>query len=119
MTIKEMRSKTGLTQVQFAKMLGTSKRNIENWEEGKSNCPSYVLNLIEYYLSTRSFVFKRCWNCAFYEPIEFGIGHNVGEGICHIDDYCVPADDYCDDFFHVYEKDDADLIPFDENELPF
>lgn len=56
MTIKEIRSKTGLTQAQFAEVLGTSKRNVENWEEGKSNCPSYVLNLIEYYFATRSFV---------------------------------------------------------------
>lgn len=56
MTIKEMRSKTGLTQAQFAEVLGTSKRNIENWEEGKSKCPDYVRNLIGYYFATCPFV---------------------------------------------------------------
>lgn len=63
---------------------------------------------------------KCCWTCAFYEPTEFGAYKgDVGEGICHVDDLSVPADDYCDDYFHVYAKDDAELIHFDDNELPF
>lgn len=51
MTIKEMRAKTGLTQAQFAQLLGIPKRSIENWETAKSKCPDYVTKLINYYLT--------------------------------------------------------------------
>lgn len=51
MTIKEMRAKTGLTQAQFAQLLGIPKRSIENWERGASQCPEYVNKLINYFLT--------------------------------------------------------------------
>lgn len=50
MTIKEMRAKTGLTQAQFAQLLGIPKRSIENWERDISRCPEYVNKLIDYFL---------------------------------------------------------------------
>lgn len=50
MTIKEMRAKTGLTQAQFAQLLGIPKRSVENWERGVSRCPDYVTKLIDYFL---------------------------------------------------------------------
>ena len=51
MTIKEMRAKTGLTQAQFAQLLGIPKRSVENWERGISKCPEYVNKLIDYILT--------------------------------------------------------------------
>lgn len=51
MTIKEMRAKTGLTQAQFAQLLGIPKRSVENWERGVSRCPDYVTKLIDYFLT--------------------------------------------------------------------
>lgn len=58
MTIKEMRTLTGLSQVKFAEFIGTSRRNIENWESDKSpgNCPDYVLQLIEYKLKNEKMI---------------------------------------------------------------
>jgi DNA-binding transcriptional regulator YiaG len=50
MTIKEMRTRTGLTQAQFAQLLGIPKRSVENWERGVSRCPDYVTKLIHYFL---------------------------------------------------------------------
>lgn len=50
MTIKEMRTRTRLTQAQFAQLLGIPKRSIENWERGVSRCPDYVTRLIDYFL---------------------------------------------------------------------
>lgn len=49
-TIKELRKAAGMTQKEFAEYFGMSKRNVENWEGGLSNCPPYLLALIEYKL---------------------------------------------------------------------
>jgi DNA-binding transcriptional regulator YiaG len=50
MNIKELRTKAGLTQAQFAELLGCSKRAVESWEGGKREPPAYLVKLIEYYL---------------------------------------------------------------------
>ena len=50
MTIKELRSKTGLSQKAFAEYLNIPQRSIENWESGARIAPSYVIELIEYRL---------------------------------------------------------------------
>ena len=56
MTIKEMRTRTGLSQAQFAQLLGIPKRSVENWEGGKSQCPEYTKELIEYYLDHEGYI---------------------------------------------------------------
>jgi DNA-binding transcriptional regulator YiaG len=50
MTIKEMRTKSKLTQTEFGNILNIPMKSIQNWEIGRSKCPDYVLKLIEYYL---------------------------------------------------------------------
>lgn len=55
MTIKEMREKTGLSQNQFAVMVGIPVANIQFWEEGKRKPPEYVLNLLEFFLTKKHF----------------------------------------------------------------
>ena len=50
MTIAEIKATTGMTQKQLADHLGIPKRTIQNWCEGKSACPAYVVDLIEYRL---------------------------------------------------------------------
>ena len=54
MTIKEMRTATGLTQKAFAELLGMPKRTVENWEGDVNKCPEYLLRLIEYYLKNEN-----------------------------------------------------------------
>jgi putative transcriptional regulator len=51
MNIKDMRTRAGMTQAQFAELLGVPKRTLENWEYGKSRCPEWAIKLINYYLS--------------------------------------------------------------------
>lgn len=50
MTIKELRKASGMTQQAFADYFGTPKRNVENWEYGKSVCAEYIINLMYYKL---------------------------------------------------------------------
>jgi len=33
--VKDIREKTGLSQVRFASLIGVSKRTLENWEQGR------------------------------------------------------------------------------------
>ena len=56
MTIKEMRTASGMTQQQFSEKLQIPKRSIENWEGGKRECPEYLRHLIEYYLKKEKLI---------------------------------------------------------------
>lgn len=46
MTIKEARTKAGLTQKEMSELFGIPKRTIENWEEGKSRPPEWAVPLL-------------------------------------------------------------------------
>lgn len=54
MTVKELRTATGMTQAAFAEYFGIPKRTIENWEaastSAKRPCPPYLLELMLYKL---------------------------------------------------------------------
>lgn len=50
MTVKDLRRMTDLTQSDFASYIGVSKRTVESWEQGRRNCPEYVIQLIWYNL---------------------------------------------------------------------
>ncbi len=50
MTIRELRTLSGMTQQAFADYFGIPKRSIENWEGGQRSCPDYLLTLMEYKL---------------------------------------------------------------------
>lgn len=52
MTIKELRSITGLTQTEFGLLMGgISMRTIQNWELGYRNPTPYLNHLIEFKVS--------------------------------------------------------------------
>lgn len=42
MSVREIRSLTGLTQAAFCARFCIPKRTLENWEGGKRSCPDYV-----------------------------------------------------------------------------
>jgi DNA-binding transcriptional regulator YiaG len=50
MNIKELRTLTGMSQSQFADYFHIPKATLQNWEQGRRECPEYVLKLIEYKL---------------------------------------------------------------------
>lgn len=56
MTIKELRKATGMTQKAFAEYFGIPHRTIQNWEGGQNDCPTYLLELIEYKLKNEKLI---------------------------------------------------------------
>ena len=53
MTIKELRTSTGLSQAKFAKLLEIPTRTIEDWESKRHKPPDYVVKLIDFYLKNQ------------------------------------------------------------------
>lgn len=47
MTIKEIRSLTGLSQQKFGDKYNIPLRTIQHWEAGTRSCPVYVRELLE------------------------------------------------------------------------
>ena len=56
MTIKELRTATGMTQKVFSEYFGISKRAIESWEGGQRECPPYLLELMKYKLEKEGLI---------------------------------------------------------------
>lgn len=47
MTTKEMREYLNVSRVEFSRRYNIPVRTLENWESGKSQCPEYVMSLLE------------------------------------------------------------------------
>lgn len=56
MTIRDLRTLSGMTQQAFADYFGIPKRTVENWEGGKNRCPEYLLRLMEYKLKKEKII---------------------------------------------------------------
>lgn len=56
MTIKELRKKAKMTQVQFADYFCIPIDTLRNWEQGKKRCTEYLLKLIEYKLKKEKLI---------------------------------------------------------------
>lgn len=50
MTIKELRTASGMTQQAFSEYFGIPKRTIEDWEGERRTPPEYLVKLVEYKL---------------------------------------------------------------------
>lgn len=49
--VKCIRLRTDLSQAAFAARYHIPTRSVENWESGASNCPSYLIDLLEFRVS--------------------------------------------------------------------
>ena len=58
MTIKDLRTMSGMTQQEFANYFEIPKRTIENWEGGQRKCPEYLKKLIKYKLIKEGYTLK-------------------------------------------------------------
>ena len=47
-SIKEIRLSTGLSQGKFSEVLNIPRRTLQDWEQGKRQCPEYVAELIAF-----------------------------------------------------------------------
>lgn len=56
MTIKELRTQTGMSQQKFSDYLNIPKRTIEDWERDLHIPPVYVVELIEYKLRNENLI---------------------------------------------------------------
>ena len=50
MTVKELRTATGMSQSEFARYFNISIKTIQHWEQGVRKCAPHLLELIEYKL---------------------------------------------------------------------
>lgn len=50
MTIKELCTRSGMNQSQFARYFGIPLRTVQHWHEGTRACPPYLLELMRYKL---------------------------------------------------------------------
>ena len=57
-TIKEIRQSTGLSQAKFCEALNIPKRTLQDWEQGKRQCPGYVAELIAYRVANDPTILK-------------------------------------------------------------
>lgn len=46
-SIKELRERTGLSQGNFAKLFGIPVKSIQNWEQGRTTAPDYLLDMMD------------------------------------------------------------------------
>ena len=56
MSIRELRSYTGLSQNNFAAMFGIPAATIKDWEHGRRKPPQYVINMIQEILEYRGII---------------------------------------------------------------
>ena len=56
MSIKELRTLSGMTQKAFAEYFNIPKRTIENWEGSINKCPEYLLDLMFYKLKNEGLI---------------------------------------------------------------
>lgn len=56
MDIKQLRKAAGMTQAQFAEYFETSKRSVQNWEEGRRKPPLPLVKLMEYKLRKENLI---------------------------------------------------------------
>lgn len=61
MTIKELRTMTGMNKKEFAEYFGIKYRTMQNWElenqEGRK-CPDYLIELMRYKLENEGLIGK-------------------------------------------------------------
>lgn len=56
MNIKDLRTRTGMSQNQFADYFHIPKPTLQNWEQDRRECPGYLLELIEYKLKNENLI---------------------------------------------------------------
>lgn len=80
-TFRSLRKQMGMTQMQIAQHYGISRRNIENWESGQNEPPSWVAKLLiadmERYISGEK-VGRMVDILEHYKTASFGNAHFGG-----------------------------------------
>lgn len=56
MTVKDLRTASGMTQQAFGDYFGIPMRSIQNWEGGQRECPTYLLELMKYKLKKEQLI---------------------------------------------------------------
>lgn len=56
MNIKELRTASEMSQSKFAEYFSIPLDSLQNWEQGRRQCPDYLLLLIEYKLKKEKLI---------------------------------------------------------------
>lgn len=56
MTVKELRIKANMKQIEFARYFGFPIRTFQDWEYEKAKCPEYLLELMIYKLKNEGII---------------------------------------------------------------
>jgi len=59
MTYNELRKESGMNQTEFARYFNIPRRTVQNWDLGVRECPSYLLDLMEYKLKREEIIKSR------------------------------------------------------------
>lgn len=54
--LKMLRIRSGMSQSQFADYFQIPIDTLQNWEQGRRQCPEYLLNLIQYKLTKEKLI---------------------------------------------------------------
>ncbi len=57
-TIKEIRTASGMSITDFARYFGIPYRTVQNWEREERKCPDYLIELIRYKLENEGYIKK-------------------------------------------------------------
>ena len=59
MTYKELRKESGMNQTEFARYFNIPRRTVQNWDLGVRECPSYLIELMDYKLKCEKIIKSR------------------------------------------------------------
>lgn len=59
MTYKELRKESGMNQTEFARYFNIPRRTVQNWDLEIRECPTYLIELMEYKLKNEGIIKSR------------------------------------------------------------
>ena len=84
MTIKELRSSTGMSQTQFAEYFEIPVRTLQEWEQERKSPAPYFINLLERIIKMNNLgAIKKLYSIINSQDVLFDIEHDVlTENVC-------------------------------------
>lgn len=125
--IKELRSKTGLTQESFSNLFGIPVSTLRKWEQGESSPPEYVIRLIARALPHEDQVVKKLEGknktIYYYNPAKRSVTDHLGNEILIREDLqeinqqnlIIYLEDLFEDFYAIQDRFNRDCY-YDKQE---
>jgi len=114
--IKELRSKTGLTQESFSTLFGIPVSTLRKWEQGESSPPEYVIRLIARALPHEDQIVKKLEGknktSYYFNPAKRSVTDHLGNEILIREDLqeinqqnlIIYLEDLFEDFYAIQDR---------------